>query len=80
MGVDGSDGRRHALATGFGSDELLALCLESKEHRDGHELLDDVLYVAPEQLRGNKVDATADQYALACHAVPLRDRRTAVRA
>lgn len=66
VGPGGADGHRNAFATGFGTDELLALRLESKDHRDDHDLLDDVLYVAPEQLRGDQVEATADQYALAC--------------
>jgi outer membrane protein assembly factor BamB len=49
--------------TGFGTDVLL------REHLARHprgEPLDDVLYVAPEQLRGESATPASDQYALAC--------------
>jgi serine/threonine protein kinase len=73
-----------ATLTGFGVDALLRL------HAGGDQrdlLLDDVLYIAPEQLRGDDgVDGGADQYALACalhHCVTgrppfVRDRTSAL--
>jgi serine/threonine-protein kinase len=56
--------RRHgALITGFGMDTLLRQ--QSRAERD-RAASDDLLYVAPEQLRGRQIDSRADQYALAC--------------
>jgi serine/threonine-protein kinase len=56
--------RRHgALITGFGMDTLLRQ--QSRAQRD-RAASDDLLYVAPEQLRGRQIDSRADQYALAC--------------
>jgi outer membrane protein assembly factor BamB len=55
-----------AFVTGFGFDALLALRLGSKRERDVGPVLDDLLYVAPEQLRGGGVAPATDQYALAC--------------
>jgi serine/threonine protein kinase len=56
--------------TGFGIGALLELRLR----RDRRELrsVDELLYVAPEQLRSQPLTARADQYAMACafvHAV-----------
>lgn len=48
---------------GFGSSLLLR---ERLAHEARGEPLDDLLYVAPEQLRGEPVTGTSDQYALAC--------------
>jgi outer membrane protein assembly factor BamB len=56
--------RRHgALITGFGTDTLLRQ--QSRAQRD-RAASPDLLYVAPEQLRGRQIDSRADQYALAC--------------
>ena len=52
-----------ALITGFGLDTLLRQ--QSRAERD-RAASDDLLYVAPEQLRGRQIDGRADQYALAC--------------
>lgn len=55
--------------TGFGSALLLRARLAGESRGD---LIDDVLYVAPEQLRGEAVTRASDQYALACalyHAI-----------
>ncbi len=59
-------GSRDAFVTGFGIDALLAQRLGSKRQRDSSPVLDDLLYVAPEQLRGDMLDPATDQYALAC--------------
>ena len=61
-----TDERPAAFVTGFGFDALLALRLGSKQERDAAPVLDDLLYVAPELLRGGRVAPATDQYALAC--------------
>jgi len=61
-----TDARPTAFVTGFGFDALLALRLGSKRERDAGPVLDDLLYVAPEQLRGGRIEPATDQYALAC--------------
>jgi hypothetical protein len=48
---------------GFGSSLLLR---ERLAHEARGDPLDDLLYVAPEQLRGEPVTRASDQYALAC--------------
>ena len=48
---------------GFGSSLLLR---ERLAHEARGEPIDDLLYVAPEQLRGEPVTRASDQYALAC--------------
>jgi outer membrane protein assembly factor BamB len=48
---------------GFGSSLLLR---ERLAHEASGEPIDDLLYVAPEQLRGEPVTRASDQYALAC--------------
>jgi outer membrane protein assembly factor BamB len=55
-----------AFATGFGCDALLALRLSSKRERDTGMVPDDLLYVAPEQLRDGRIEPATDQYAVAC--------------
>jgi outer membrane protein assembly factor BamB len=52
-----------AYLTGFGTSVLLRDHL-AREPRG--ELLEDILYVAPEQLRGEAVTGHSDQYSLAC--------------
>lgn len=53
--------------TGFGIGALLELRLRrGRKHLD---LSDELLYVAPEQLRSERVTARADQYAMACALV-----------
>ena len=61
-----TDARPTAFVTGFGFDALLALRLSSKGERDAWPVLNDLLYAAPEQLRGGRVEPATDQYALAC--------------
>ncbi|HSJ43928.1 MAG TPA: PQQ-binding-like beta-propeller repeat protein [Euzebyales bacterium] len=61
-----TDAPTTAFVTGFGFDALLALRLGSKRDRDARPVLDDLLYVAPEQLRGGRITPATDQYALAC--------------
>ena len=48
---------------GFGSSLLLR---ERLAHEARGDPIDDLLYVAPEQLRGEPVTRASDQYALAC--------------
>jgi serine/threonine protein kinase len=53
-----------ARLVGFGLEALLRAQARGNHHE---RLLDDVLYVAPERLRGDhSEDGRADQYALAC--------------
>lgn len=52
-----------AAVTGFGSSHLLAPILDDLEDA---EAAVDLLFVAPEQLRGEPAEPPADQYALAC--------------
>lgn len=52
-----------AVLTGFGSGYLLASLLQRPR---GRQRVDDVLFVAPEQLRGGSAEPATDQYALAC--------------
>jgi serine/threonine protein kinase/outer membrane protein assembly factor BamB len=61
--VTPSGDEHRALITGFGLDVLLRQ--QSPNERD-RAASDDLLYVAPEQLRGRQFDSRADQYALAC--------------
>lgn len=61
-----TDPRPTAFVTGFGFHALLALRLGSKRERDAGAVLDDMLYVAPELLRGEPIEPATDQYALAC--------------
>lgn len=52
-----------AYVTGFGGAAALHDHLASQPRGP---VLDDILYVAPEQVRGNRATAASDQYALAC--------------
>lgn len=52
-----------AAVTAFGTNHLLAAALRNAGDADASE---DLLCVAPEQLRGDRTAAAADQYALAC--------------
>lgn len=49
--------------TGFGTARLLR---ERMAVTPGDDPVDDVLYVSPEQLRGDPASGASDQYALAC--------------
>ena len=82
--VERSDGPARACLIGFGLEALLRARVRA-DHRD--RLLDDVLYIAPEQLRGDAgAGERADQYALACalyhcvagHPPFVRDRTSAL--
>jgi serine/threonine-protein kinase len=58
------DTGRQAKVVGFGLEALLRAQARGSQHE---RLLDDVLYIAPERLRGDDTaDGRADQYALAC--------------
>lgn len=58
------DAGPQARLVGFGLEALLRAQARGNHHE---RLLDDVLYIAPERLRGDDtVDGRADQYALAC--------------
>ena len=53
-----------AYLTGYGVGTLLELRL--KRDRKRLKVVDDLLYVAPEQLRQQEITGRTDQYALAC--------------
>lgn len=57
---------QHAYLTGFGIGDLVGLRVASRNRRDQEPALDDLLYVAPEQLRDDQRSSATDQYALAC--------------
>lgn len=59
-------GDRRAFVTAFGIDALLTNRLATKRQRETSPILDEMLYTAPEQLRGGMATAATDQYALAC--------------
>lgn len=63
IGPSGRRGASVGYLTGFGSSLLLRRRLSGEPRGDP---IDDVLYVAPEQLRGEAVTRASDQYALAC--------------
>lgn len=61
-----ADGHRSAFLTAFGMDALLTHRFAAKRQREPSPILDEMLYTAPEQLRGGMATAATDQYALAC--------------
>ncbi len=59
--IDDPGGRDHAYLADFG----LTQSASERGPADG-QLMGTIDYVAPEQIRGDRVDGRADQYALAC--------------
>ena len=59
--LDHADGREHAYLADFG----LTQSTSDRGPADG-QFMGTVDYVSPEQIRGDPVDARADQYGLAC--------------
>jgi serine/threonine protein kinase len=61
--IDASEGREHCYLTDFGLTKNMS---SSSGYTETGQFVGTLNYMAPEQIEGRKVDARADQYALAC--------------